>query len=195
MRWIKLLWKLAETASTVVWLIAVFGGIAAGAAVTIGAAIYGAFSDLPKLGQVLAAIGIFVLAFSVALILIVLAIRVLTFALSHWRTGGNTLPRDPREELKEQLAEVDGVRTWLSLREDPDEQLPLDDDPVFQWAKKTYKLIQREFPVEADVFMGRSYAPLGSAYFATAYALRWQQMGRSEYLESRADMVREILRA
>jgi hypothetical protein len=113
----------------------------------------------------------------------------------HVREGRRSPERRPPEELKARLAEVDGVRTWLNLREDPDERLPLDEDRVFQWAKKTYGLIQREFPADADAFMGKSDAPLGSPYFATAYALRREQMGRDGYLESRADMVREILRA
>lgn len=129
----------------------------------------------------------------IALLVLGVALGVLAGVI-HVREGHSSPESDPREELKKQLAEVDGVRTWLGLREDPGEQLPLDDDRVFQWAKKTYGLIQKEFPAEADTFMGENHAPLGSAYFATAYALRSEQTGRSEYLESRASMVREILR-
>lgn len=130
------------------------------------------------------------------IVLLVLAVALGVVALAiHVREGRPPAETDPREELKAQLAEVDSVRTWLNLREDPDERLPLDDDRVFQWAKKTYALIQKEFPAEADAFMGERDAPLGSPYFATAYALRREQMGRSGYLESRADMVRRILRA
>jgi hypothetical protein len=115
-------------------------------------------------------------------------------AVTHIREGRPSPESNPQEALKRQLAEVDSVRTWLNFREDPDERLPLDDDRVFQWAKQTYKLIQKEFSAESDTFMGQSHAPLGSPYFATAYALRSEQTGRSEYLESRANMVREILR-
>ncbi|HEX7246273.1 MAG TPA: hypothetical protein VF245_11995 [Solirubrobacterales bacterium] len=130
------------------------------------------------------------------IMLLVLAAALGVLAVATYIREGRASPEmDPLEELKAQLAAVDNVRTWLSLREDPDERLPLDDDRVFQWAKKTYRLIQREFPAEADTFMGRRDAPLGSAYFATAYALRREQMGRDGYLESRADMVRGILRA
>lgn len=99
-----------------------------------------------------------------------------------------------RGGLEAQLREVDAVRTWLALREDQDARLPLADDRVFQWAKKTYEVIQEAAPAEADAFMGQNHASLGSAYFATAYALRTEQTGRSEYLETRADIVREILR-
>jgi hypothetical protein len=67
MRWAKYLWQLVETASTVAWLAAVFGGIA----VTIAAALYGAFSGLPKLAQVFAAL----LVFGMTWTLIVLAVR------------------------------------------------------------------------------------------------------------------------
>ncbi|HEV2858934.1 MAG TPA: hypothetical protein VGW80_11095 [Solirubrobacterales bacterium] len=113
-----------------------------------------------------------------------------------WRRGDNSAsPADPMRDLRGQLAAVDGVRVWLSLRDDPDERLPLDDDRVFEWAKETFKLLASEYPDAADTFMGKGDAPLGSPYFATAYVLRRDQMGRSEYLESRAAMVRRILAA
>jgi hypothetical protein len=57
------------------------------------------------------------------------------------------------------------------------------------------QVIEETAPAEADDFMGRSDAPLGSAHFATAYILRIGQTGRGEYLETRADMVRRILRS
>jgi hypothetical protein len=139
---------------------------------------------LPPLGWIV------LLALAVALGVVAVATYV-----REGRSSSQVTKIDPREELKAQLAEVDSVRIWLSLREDPDERLPLDQDRVFQWAKQTYRLIQKEFPADADAFMGHRDAPLGSAYFATAYALRREQMGRDGYLESRADMVREILRA
>lgn len=113
----------------------------------------------------------------------------------HFREARQTANGHPIDELKQRLAEVDGLRTWLNLREDPDERLPLPEDRIFQWAKKTHKLMQREFPADADAFMGETDAPLGSAYFATAYVLRRDQMSRSGYLESRAKMVREILQS
>lgn len=129
------------------------------------------------------------------IVLLVLGVALGAFALvTHLREGRPSPESNPREALKRQLAEVDSVRTWLNLRENPDERLPLDEDRVFQWAKETYGLIQKEFPTEADAFMGQSHAPLGSPYFATAYALRSGHTGRSEYLESRTNMVREILR-
>jgi hypothetical protein len=112
----------------------------------------------------------------------------------HVLGGSPPTKGDPVEELKAQLAEVGNLRTWLLLRDNPDAPLPFDEDRVFQWAKKSYKLIQKEFPVEADAFMGERDASLGSAHFATAYAFRRDLMGRSEYLESRADIVRRILR-
>lgn len=112
----------------------------------------------------------------------------------HFRDRHSTPVPDPRDGLKAQLAEVDSVRTWLNLRDDPEERLSLDEDRVFQWAKKTYALIQKEFPAEADTFMGEADAPLGSAHFATAYVLRREQMGRDGYLESRAGMLRRLLR-
>jgi hypothetical protein len=102
---------------------------------------------------------------------------------------------DGREGLREQLRGVDGVRTWLGLLEDPSGSLPLAEDRVFEWAKKTYGVMRETVPAEADEFMGKSDAPLGSAHFATAYVLRIEQTGRSEYLETRAGMVREILRS
>ncbi|MGC1852278.1 MAG: hypothetical protein WA687_07555 [Solirubrobacterales bacterium] len=129
----------------------------------------------------------------IGLLVLGVALGVLA-GIIHVRDGRASPESHPGEELKRQLAEVDRVRIWLNLREEPDERLPLNDDRVFQWAKETYRLILKEFPAEADTFMGENHAPLGSAYFATAYALRSGQTGRSEYLESRASMVRDILR-
>jgi hypothetical protein len=100
-----------------------------------------------------------------------------------------------REDLKAQLRAVDALRTWLTLLDDPDKVLPLEEDRVFGWAKKTYKVIEETAPAEADDFMGRSDAPLGSSHFATAYTLRIGQSGRGDYLETRADILRQILRS
>lgn len=114
-----------------------------------------------------------------------------------WRRGEPQPPKpapDPRNELKAALSEVDSVRTWLNLREDPNARLPLDEDRVFQWAKKTYQIIASKYPEDADAFMGESDAELGSPYFALAYGIRRGEMGRDGYLESRAAIVREILR-
>ncbi len=101
---------------------------------------------------------------------------------------------DRWEQLRRQLAEVDGLRTWLVLSEDPDRKLPFDDDRVYQWAKGTFHLLRTEFPEEADAFFGEDDAPLGAAHFGTAYALRRGKMGRAAYLESRAAILRAILR-
>lgn len=83
MRWAKYLWRLVETASTVAWLAAVFGGIA----VTIAAALYGAFSGLPKLAQVFAAL----LVFAVTWTLIVMAVRATRDAFGGRWTSGSLL--------------------------------------------------------------------------------------------------------
>lgn len=129
------------------------------------------------------------------IVLLVLGVGLGVLAIGIHLGEGRMSPEvDPGDQLKARLAEVDAVRTWLNLREDPDERLPLEEDRVFQWAKKTHGLIQKEFPAEADAFMGESHAPLGSPYFATAYGLRTEHTGRSEYLETRANMIREILR-
>jgi hypothetical protein len=129
------------------------------------------------------------LCIGVAMILIGAIVGIL-----HLRGGRSPAKHTAREDLEAQLREVDGVRTWLGLREDPDQPLPLAEDRLFQWAKKTYEVIGEAAPAEADAFMGRNHAPLGSAYFATAYALRTEQTGRREFLETRANIVREILR-
>src|SRR4051794_2824448 len=73
---------------------------------------------------------------------LILGVALLVVAAVVWRRGDRSAsPADPISDLKGQLAAVDGVRVWLSLREDPDERLPLDDDRVFQWAKETFKLL------------------------------------------------------
>jgi hypothetical protein len=127
---------------------------------------------------------------------LILGLALFGVAAVVWKRGDHPAsPADPMSDLKGQLAAVDRVRVWLTLQDDPDERLPLDDDHVFQWAKETFKLLASEFPDSADAFMGKGDAPLGSPYFATAYVLRRDQMGRSEYLESRAAIVRRILAA
>jgi hypothetical protein len=103
-------------------------------------------------------------------------------------------PGDRWEQLRRRLAEVDRLRTWLILSEEPDRKLPFDDDRVYQWAKVTFNLLRTEFPEEADAFMGEDDASLGGAHFGTAYALRRGTMGRTAYLESRAAILRAILR-
>jgi hypothetical protein len=68
---------------------------------------------------------------------LILGLALFVVAAVVWRRGDySASPADPMNNLKGQLAAVDGVRVWLSLRDDPDERLPLDDDRVFQWAKK-----------------------------------------------------------
>lgn len=54
----KRLWRLVEAAGTAVWLVS----LAAGIAVTVAAAFYGAFENLPRLVQVVAVILVFALA-------------------------------------------------------------------------------------------------------------------------------------
>jgi hypothetical protein len=130
------------------------------------------------------------LCVGVAMILIGAIVEIL-----HLRGGRTPAKHTAREDLEAQLREVDGVRTWLALREDPDQPLPLAEDRVFQWAKKTHEVIGEAAPAEADAFMGPNHAPLGSPYFAMAYSLRTEQTGRMEYLETRAEIVRSILRS
>ncbi len=128
--------------------------------------------------------------------LLVLGLALLIVAGATWRRGEQASDAgDSVDDLKCQLAAVDSVRVWLSLRDDPDDRLPLDEDRVFLWAKATFELLAAEFPEAADKFMGERDAPLGSPYFATAYVLRRNQMGRGEYLESRAATVRRTLEA
>ena len=112
-----------------------------------------------------------------------------------WRSRGcpPAATADCWRRLKVQLSKVDSPRTWLALQDDPDRKLPLDDDPVFQWAKDTYGLIYDEFPEAADEFMGGGLVPLGSPFFATAYIGFLHAYGRGDYLENRIALLRGML--
>lgn len=109
------------------------------------------------------------------------------------RVRYDDLVSDPYELLNDRLRNLDSVRLWLTLLEDPEEMVPLEEDRVFRWAKETYGLLLRKFPAEADAFLEEENAELGSPYFATSYSFERKQLGRREYLETRAEIVRGIL--
>jgi hypothetical protein len=103
---------------------------------------------------------------------------------------------DRWEHLEAQMRKVDSVRTWLMLQEHPDEKMRLAQDEVFLWAKATYELLLSKFPAESDRFMDEDDAELGSPYFATSYSYYVYRTphGRQGFLESRADLLRSMLR-
>jgi hypothetical protein len=112
--------------------------------------------------------------------------------------AGEMLSRYPRRKdrwrlLESQLAKVSEVRTWLASHDEPDRSIPLDEDRVFQWAKRTYELISVGFPLYPDVFMGGDHVPFGPSFFANAYMDYLHALGRRDYLEDRAEIVRSIL--
>lgn len=114
------------------------------------------------------------------------------FAYHDLRVKYDAMASDRYELLEGQLRELDRVRLWLTLLEDPEEKVPLEDDRVFRWSKDTYELLMRRFPAESDAFMEKENAELGSPYFATTYSFEQKDLGRREYLESRAEIVRRI---
>lgn len=95
--------------------------------------------------------------------------------------------------LKAQLVKVNAVRTWLALHDAQERLMPLDEDRVFQWASATFDLICKDFPNDADAFMGGDLVSRGYSFFATAYMDYLHAHNRSGYLEDRAAKVRGIL--
>lgn len=116
----------------------------------------------------------------------------LFFAYHDLRVKYEAMASDPYVLLEEQLRKLDSVRLWLTLLEGPEEQVPLQEDRVFRWSKDTYELLMTHFPADSDAFMEKENAELGSPYFATTYSFERKQLGRREYLESRAEIVRKI---
>jgi hypothetical protein len=101
-------------------------------------------------------------------------------------------PGNPRDQLAEMVDAGMKLRTAEVLR--PDAVLPFSHDPLYQWARRAFDLLRAHFVLFADEFYGED-PELGSGYFGLAYACATTDMDRSEYLESRIEILKSALRA
>lgn len=110
--------------------------------------------------------------------------------VQHWREGK---VRPTTDGLNRALSEAIVLRARVMLR--PYEKLSFDDDPLFQWAKRTYQLIREEQSAYADEFFGKDPS-LGPAHFGTAYGIEISadRGDRGEYLERRIALLSRIIR-
>lgn len=104
-------------------------------------------------------------------------------------------PRDPVEALRAERRAAEQVRDWLAVLDYPDGKLPLDEDRVYAWADRVFRLLRLSFVEDADRFMGTTLTDLGHRYFATAYYEQIHERGRERYFQDRVTLVDEILRS
>jgi hypothetical protein len=104
-------------------------------------------------------------------------------------------PRDPVEALRAERRAAEQVRDWLAVLDYPDGKLPLDEDRVYTWADRVFRLLRLSFVEHADRFMGTTLTDLGHRYFATAYYEQIHERGRERYFQDRVALVDEILRS
>jgi hypothetical protein len=125
-------------------------------------------------------------------------IRHLSGALAQLRSdespATSKLPSDPVKVLRAERQAADGVRDWMAHRDDPDGKLSLDEDRVFVWAQRVYRVLRLSFEEHADTFMGTSLAELSPRYFAVAYSEQLHKVGRRRYLHDRIALLDGILR-
>lgn len=108
----------------------------------------------------------------------------------------------PTDGLRDALSEGMKLRTRLALesqghregdeivRPDP---VPIKEDPLYRWARKTYDLLNRHFPEHADDFYGDG-PEVGSGYFMLAFTTEIKgAAGRGGYLERRLALLKELL--
>jgi hypothetical protein len=98
-------------------------------------------------------------------------------------------PRTANQLLNVALSQAIGLRSRVSTR--PDEKLPFGDDPLFQWARRTYDLVRTHYAAYADDFYGED-PELGSGYFGMSFAFGIHDYGRSGYLERRIGLLQRI---
>lgn len=97
----------------------------------------------------------------------------------------------PKDELVAAINEGMRLRTAIVLR--PEHPLPFSSDPLFQWARRSHRLLHKHFVLFADEFYGED-PELGSSYFGMAFACATKDMDRGAYLESRLHILKEALR-
>jgi len=107
-------------------------------------------------------------------------------------TDKTTKERTPRELLSAAIA--DGMRLRTAAILDPDENFSFSDDPLYQWARRAYDVLRNHFVLFADEFYGEDPS-LGAGYFAMAYPVATDDLGRPGYLASRLEILKSALRA
>lgn len=106
--------------------------------------------------------------------------------------GETTKRRTPCDLLSDAIA--DGMRLRTSATLDPDANFPLSEDPLFQWAQRSFDVLRNHFVLFADDFFGEDPS-LGAAYLGMAYACATDDLGRPGYLASRLDVLKSALRS
>ena len=97
---------------------------------------------------------------------------------------------EPPRDLKELLRE--GVQLGGMLEAQPDAKPPHKDDPVYRWARATWLALRHERPLIAKDFFGDK-SPHVTAYFATAYGIEVDRIGRRAYLDGRVAILARVI--
>jgi hypothetical protein len=73
------------------------------------------------------------------------------------------------------------------------ENIPLlKEDPIYHWAKATWEALEVDKPMTAKEFFGDK-SPYGGPWFGTAYGLEIDRIGRRAYLDSRIQILAEVV--
>jgi hypothetical protein len=106
------------------------------------------------------------------------------------RSNAETKEVEESRDLKELLR--NGLRLQGILDAQEDSKPPHKDDPVFHWARATWVALQHQRPLVAKKFFGDK-SPYGSPYFATAYGIEVDHLGRRSYLAGRITLLAEVV--
>jgi hypothetical protein len=108
------------------------------------------------------------------------------------------MPRGPgvsetqdRGALRELLREGLRLRGTLDLWPDPDAERQTNDDPVFDWTRRTWEVLERDSPLVAQQFFGHATA-YAAGYLMTAYAIEIGKNGRRAFLDRRIKVLSSV---
>jgi hypothetical protein len=93
-------------------------------------------------------------------------------------------------DLKHQLRE--GLRLTGRLDAQEDREMPHKEDPVYHWARATWIALDHQRPIVAKEFFGDK-SPYSRPYFATAYGIEVDRIGRRAYLADRIDILSGVV--
>lgn len=93
-------------------------------------------------------------------------------------------------DLKGQLRE--GLRLKGRLDAQEDRKVPHKEDPVYHWARATWVALEHPRPIVAKEFFGDK-SPYGSPFFATAFGIEVDRIGRRAYLADRIAILSRVV--
>jgi hypothetical protein len=93
-------------------------------------------------------------------------------------------------DLKGQLRE--GLRLTGNLDAQEDRKISHKEDPVYHWARATWVALDHQRPIVAKEFFGDK-SPYSRPFFATAYGIEVDRIGRRAYLADRIAILSRVV--